>query len=452
MFLALTNYGHRLISEFIAHCDMGLIETQPELSALARTWESLVLPADGGPLQARLVERGWLVEIGPAPDLTELRLRYRRNPLENVQRLIFEFTTLCNLDCQHCRNGGVRPATASRLDRLVEAVDLMMAIGVRRFDFIGGEVTLYGKGWLDVVRHIATYEGASSAVLTSGWFLGEAEFLAANQRYSDSSAYIDALAEAGLTHVVFSLDGPAEVHDAMRDVPGLHDRILGCFDAVRTAGLTPQVSLLGSTPWSKEAAILRWMTEVSGALYGDMGSPSERVARLFADDMNYVSNLIGVGNGATLPPGEGRIMLDQVDPSFLRCKNFFRPHPSLRIQADGELCLCPLLGAATGYGNIGEKTLIEVLNCIQTAPVAELHGTGQIARYLRYLDREIFGEEFAHVCTLRVVVTLLARGIEEQGVDPNDAQALRALNERVARQAGFLPPVGPVATGITRPR
>ena len=38
-----------------------------------------------------------------------------------------------------------------------EAVDLLAGMGLRRFDFIGGEVTQYGEGWLEVARHIRTW-------------------------------------------------------------------------------------------------------------------------------------------------------------------------------------------------------------------------------------------------------------------------------------------------------
>ena len=167
--------------------------------------------------------------------------------------------------------------------------------------------------------------------------------------------------------------------------------------------------------------------------------------------MNYASHFIDVGNGA-LSTSQSRVHLDTLDERLLRCKNFFRPHPSLRIQADGELALCPLVGAATGYGNVHRRPFVEVLNGMHDAAVYRIHAEDRIAQYLPLLDRSIFGESFAHVCSLRVVLTLLARGIEEQGVDPHDPAALRELNVAVARQAGFLPREGPQALGIRRPR
>ena len=56
----------------------------------------------------------------------------------------------------------------------MEAADVMVPLGVERFDFIGGEVTLYGNRWLDVVRHIARHDAMHRRVRprrsVSSWF------------------------------------------------------------------------------------------------------------------------------------------------------------------------------------------------------------------------------------------------------------------------------------------
>jgi Radical SAM superfamily len=451
--LILTNYGHRLASQHLARGDAAALAADEELATLARAQESLSLPDDDSPLQRRLVERGWLAHQAGPIDREALQLRYRRNPLEHVERVIFEMTTLCNLDCGHCRNGNLAPTTTGHVDRLLEVVDLMVPLGVRRFDFIGGEVTLFGRGWLDVVERIRRHPRTTAAVVTSGWFLGERDFRAAEQRYADADAYLQTLARAGLTHVIFSLDGPAADHDRCRGVPGLHARILAGFSQVRAAGMTPQVSILDA-PSLRTTPFLPWLAEVSRALYGPDAGPTEhtQARRLLDDEMSYASHFIDVGNGARPQRTTGQIHIDQVDAGLLRCKNFFRPHPSLRIQADGELALCPLVGAATGYGNVHRRPFMEVLNGMQDAAVFRIHAERRIADYRALLDRSIFGERFEHVCSLRVVLTLLARGIEEDGVDPSDPTALQALNVAVARQAGFLPREGPRALGIRRPR
>ena len=89
--------------------------------------------------------------------LDEVMLRYKRNPLEHLHRVTFEYTTLCNLSCSHCRNGNLVPVTERNLQSLKRTVDVVLPLGIRRFDFIGGEVLLYGMKWSELVRHIQGY-------------------------------------------------------------------------------------------------------------------------------------------------------------------------------------------------------------------------------------------------------------------------------------------------------
>jgi pyruvate-formate lyase-activating enzyme len=407
-------------------------------------------PASGEPWQQELVAQGLAQEAPGAPDLEAIELRYRRNPLEHIERLVFEYTTVCNLDCDHCRNGHVAPATEARPERLAEAVDRVVPLGIRRFDFIGGEVILYGAGWLRVVDHIRRHEGTTAAVISSGWFLGARDFKAAGVRYGDDGHLLTSLAEAGVTHVVFSLDGPATLHDRWRKVPGLHDRVLAGFDRVREAGMKPQVSLVVS-PTLGEQELTSWLSSVAGALYGlDEGTPdTARIARLQRDPCNYISNFIDTGNAVQLR--RGRQDLERWPDDLLRCKNFFRPHPSLRVQATGEISLCPLVDAGEGYGNLRTRSFLEILNTLQDAFPFRLHAERRIADYKRFLDPELFGGRFDHICALRTILAMIARRMEERGVSPEDLASIRAINEEVARKAGYLPASGKTSNGTRLP-
>jgi hypothetical protein len=91
-------------------------------------------------------------------DPAALALRYQRNPLEDVSRVIFEFTSRCNFSCGHCYNAAVPRHTETNVAGLRDAAETFMRIGVRRFDFIGGEVSRYGDGWLELVRDITRHE------------------------------------------------------------------------------------------------------------------------------------------------------------------------------------------------------------------------------------------------------------------------------------------------------
>jgi MoaA/NifB/PqqE/SkfB family radical SAM enzyme len=452
MNVILSNYGLRLLTNMVPPgleagvarehlAPRGLALEDAELRALKLLCKDVLQPYQAG-MHDALIARGLAQTAKPELDRGAVWLRYQRNPLQHIDRLTFEYTTLCNLDCCHCRNGHVRPVVEGRPDTLADAVDVVVPLGVERFDFIGGEVVLFGKGWLNLVRHIRGHAGTVAAVLTSGWFLGKRDFLAAGVRYHDDDALLAALREAGLTHLTFSLDGPEAIHDDWRGIPGLYRRVLDAFARVRGHGLVPQVSLVIHRDHPTG-----WIEEIADQLYDLPGATApDKALHLLRDRMNYVSNFIDIGNGAGV---EGPRC--EIPDALLRCKNFFRPYPTLRIQATGEVSLCPLADGGTGFGNVHHVGLLHVLNHMQETFVHRLHAEDRLGEYRDLVDPEIFGEHVGHVCTLRTIITLLARGVEEGGVDRDDDDALRELNLEIARRTGFLPPVGTRATGVRRP-
>jgi hypothetical protein len=121
---------------------------------------------------------------------------------------------------------------------------------------------------------------------------------------------------------------------------------------------------------------------------------------------NNFSNFIDVGRGAQLR--RGLFALDELDPQLLRCRAFFRPSPTLRIMATGEVGICPLMRGEEAYGNVHCRPLVEILNHLHEAPLYRLHAAGDIARYLDRIDRGRFGGRFDTVCAVRVAANRLA--------------------------------------------
>lgn len=444
--LILTHYGHRYIGFRRDVLHLETLQRNPMDRLLLDCLLNLRLPYEETPQTAALLRTGLLQSVPNTLGLDEVALRYARNPLENISRLIFEYTTLCQLNCSHCRNGHLRATLETDVAKLQHAVDVVLPLGARRFDFVGGEVMMYGRGWLDVLQHIREYPPIIANVLTSGWFLGKTDFNAAGVRYANDTAYLAHLKESGLTHVTFSIDGPEELHDQWRGVPGLYRRIMRGFETVRAAGLVPQVSVVLENDLS-DTQTARWLGELADAIYDfPPGTNLEkRLLQLTTDDINYISHFIDVGNAVQLKRGKHRI--DGIPDEQLRCKAFFRPAPNLRIKATGELSICPLLDAGEGYGNIHEKDLVHLLNHLHESFVFRLHAEDRIADYRQYLDSEIFGEHVDHVCSLRSVLTLIAREMEERSVDPGDLETIHNINVEVAQRSGFLPPAWKGATG-----
>ena len=446
----LTNYGHRYLQHLVRSGRLDDVLVQNDVRRLGRIFNAGVLAEEADPELGALEVRGMIEPASGEMDAAGARLRYDRNPLEHLRRVVFEYTTVCNLDCSHCRNSSLEAKAEANPERLKQVVDAVLPIGLERFDFIGGEVTLYGKGWLDLVEYIRARGGNHVSVITSGWFFGVTDFRAAGKRYADDMEYLADLRARGLTHVIVSLDGPAEVHDACRKTPGLYDRAVEGLEKIRAAGLEPRVSLvLGMT--SRRAEMILWLADLARRIYGSGLEEHIALQRLVGDESNYVSNFIDVGGAVQLRRSRGDLKAYGNDE--LRCKNFFRPAPTLRIKATGEISLCPLIEGGDGYGNVHERDIIELLNHFQDAFVYKLHAERRVGEHLRFVDPEIFGGSIGHACSVRVAINMIARSMHDRGIAEDDKAAIRKINVEVAEKMGVLPRPGiHRANGHARPR
>jgi hypothetical protein len=370
--------------------------------------------ADLGDRQAdALLERGW---AQPAPETVSkeaVRLLYQRNPLEHVASVNFEMTTRCNFACRHCRNDGGAPATEGDLPPLVDAARLFLSLGIRRFDFIGGEVTRYGDGWLGLTEQITRMDRdepwpqpLAITVYTNGWWLDSRDFEAAGRSYREAPDYLSSLKAHGVTHILFSIDGPEPLHDDWRGHLGLFRRILDGIPRVLAAGLAPRLSVV-----VRRGESLAYLRPLGRAIYGQ-GDAS--LALLARDPFNHFSHFIDVGRGVQFR--RGLFGLDELEPYVLRCKAFFRPD-TLRIMANGEVGVCPLMRGGEAFGNVHRRSLLDILNRLHEAPLYRLHAGGDIARFLGRIDRAAFGERFDHACSVRVAANRVALGDSERGLE-----------------------------------
>lgn len=437
MNIRLSHYGW-MVTRHLVNCNKLRLSVSPRNDLLLDLWTGLYAPYEDSLLEKSMLTEGMLILIDESISLEEVQLRYKRNPFEYVDKVIFEVTTFCNLDCNHCYNAHVPRLTEQDPHLLMKAADTFLQMGIRRFDFVGGEVSLYGKGWLDVASHIHAQDASIHISLYSnGWWLEREKFRTTGREYENTQSYLADLKAHGVSHVVFSIDGPGEEHDRSRHQSGLYEKILRGLDVVRQAGLTPHVSLLVRPDWAP-AKREAFLAEIADHLYDfapDLPT-QKRALRLALDPTNSVSNFIDTGNGA----GDSRIqfpILESGDYLPLYCRNFYRLSPSITIKANGELATCRLSQAGEGYGNIHERPLVEILNGFDQAFVFQLHVTRKLEEYLPLLDRSIFGSAFTHLCSLRSIVTLLARKIHEQHVSFDDSDAIRRINREVAMVAGY---------------
>lgn len=410
----------------------------PESDTLLDLWTGLTAPYTDTAVQNSMVAEGLIELVDGSVSKDAVQLRYRRNPFEHVVKVIFEVTTICNFNCDHCYNTPVPRITETDPASLSQDADEFLRMGIRRFDFVGGEVSRYGNGWLEVVKHIRSRgDDIVISLYTNGWWLEQKNFQAAGQLYGNDQAYVEDLRRRGVNYLTFSLDGPGEEHDRSRHHPGLYQRILHGLRLVRQMGLSPRLSLLIRPEWSEEKRVA-FLAEAADHIYDFEPNtpPLKRALRILLDPTNSVSSFIDIGNGA----GDDRVQFNILDEREheLYCRNFYRLSPSLTVKANGELATCRLSQAGEGYGNIHQRPLVHVINHFDDAFIYKLHADRQLETYLPLVDRSLFGSAFTHLCSLRSIVTLLARKMHDQMVSPQDSLAVDRLNREVAMLTGHL--------------
>jgi len=191
---------------------------------------------------ARLARKA-LADPGYAARAFVQRLRcalsYRRNDGRSAppETITLFLTFRCNLRCRMCGQWG--PAGSAKgyppemlRSRLSRQDVAGLLAEVRRFrpniTLFGGEPMLHPE-FAEIVSDVKA-AGLRCNVVTNATLL---------ERFAGP------LAAAGLDEIIFSLDGPREVHDDVRGVPGTFDRAMRGFERLRAArrGRRPKVNV-----------------------------------------------------------------------------------------------------------------------------------------------------------------------------------------------------------------
>ena len=429
--LILTNFGHRFITERIKFLTQEQLDNDVLTRLLCQVLQEKTIAVSSASDYDEIVNAGYLEVIGQI-DEAAIDFRYKTNPLENISRLIFEFTTECNFSCAHCRNGSMVKQTEVNIDKLKSIADTFHLLNIQRFDFVGGEVSKYGNGWLELANYINRRGDKTVTLYTNGWWLESADFEAAGKCYRNDAEYLSDLKQNGVTHVLFSIDGHEERHDQSRKQKGLYQKIISSFNRIKEAGINPRISALIHDVLETDTVVS--FVDIATRIYdlpADMGVMA-KLDTLIQDTTNQFSHFIDIGNGVKLR--KNRKKISDIPLHLLRCKAFYRPSPSLRIMANGNLSVCPLLDAGEGYGNVHELDIMDILNNFQDSFAYKLHAGKEISSYLKYLDQNVFGEHFDHLCAIRAILTLLAKEINSAG--PLNPGMLLEFNRKIARYSG----------------
>jgi len=358
-------------------------------------------------------------------DSKTTKLLYKYPFLENVKRIHFEITTNCNFRCDHCRSGDVVRIDETNIDKLFEVAKLFSCLGIKRFDFIGGEVTMYGGKWLELVQYIKQINrDANITVYTNGWFLEKTDFIIDDKIYKDDVEYLKHLHSNGLTHILFSIDGKEELHDKQRHHQGLFKRIKNNIKKVKDIGLKPRLSTIVIDGESQNH-LLDFANEIYGK---NLVNVNDAIKLLQMDSTNHFSNFIDINNGASLR--KGNYSIENVPREMIKCKAFYRPSPTLRIKADGSIGICPLMNQDEYYGNVHNQSIIEVINNAHKSFSYLLHSENNINKYIEFLEPETL-ERFDHICTLRIALHKLAIAFNDNKIKTPTSSQIKQMNEIV---------------------
>jgi radical SAM protein with 4Fe4S-binding SPASM domain len=134
---------------------------------------------------------------------------------------VLELTLACNVRCVHCGSAAGAPRKNElTTDEMLRVIDALASLGCESVTLSGGE-PLMRNDWPVLARAIQQ-NNMKAELITNG-------LLALEQS--------DAIAKAEFSSVTFSVDGPTEVHDRLRHVPGGLARLLNGAKALANRGV-----------------------------------------------------------------------------------------------------------------------------------------------------------------------------------------------------------------------
>jgi MoaA/NifB/PqqE/SkfB family radical SAM enzyme len=436
MTVYLTNIGHKYITLLLQSALYNSYSESKDTNLLKTILNKTLIEVQESEVISHLIEKRYVQLNTKNLCAEEVRLLYLRNPLQHVRTISLEYTTNCNFNCVHCRNLKSNLKNDVNLSALKSSCDLFIELGIRKFAFIGGEVSKYGNHWLELSKYINRDNSFRLLIVTNGWWLEETNFSAAGINYATDMEYLSDLKQNGLTHIIFSIDGDEKQHDKWRKHPGLFSKIMKGLSKVKKAGLIPGISVVFKDTPNQQ--FYKTLIKISEIIYSITGTTDDKIKlnMLSSDENNLFSNFIDIGNGVNIRTPKHKISnLPLLD---LRCKAFYRPSPNLRINANGELSVCPILNAGEGYGNINDSKIEDLLNNMQESFVYRLHSEKLINNYLKYWNSEVFGKYYEHICSVRTVLTVLAKKMNSAGYDSStEKNAISHLIDETSAECGF---------------
>jgi radical SAM protein with 4Fe4S-binding SPASM domain len=149
--------------------------------------------------------------------LRNIFLLYNSHKIPPPSYVVWDSTKLCNLKCVHCDSEDLG---CNELDliEITTILDQLAAAGVRRLQVTGGEPLL--REDLFRILHHAVAKKFTVSLASNGFFIDEEK--------------ADLITKAGVSLVQISLDGPAEIHNAIRGDSESYYRAVNAIEILKT--------------------------------------------------------------------------------------------------------------------------------------------------------------------------------------------------------------------------
>jgi len=287
------------------------------------------------------------------------------------------------------------------------------------------------------VRLIAA-TGHVAGVISNGWWGIHEPFSIMGHRFDNAAGFAAALRSAGISEIMFSLDGPREIHDTYRRCSGLYDRVICAVAAAKAAGIRCDVSIVLRDGLHKNDRFFQDVMKIF-ELADDPRSMAKKGKKTIKTGVLLESEYdFGNASKSIAERNSAPYSIDQQEQFQGICKGITHGM-KLSIRANGEVEPCTIGTMGKGYGNIHDEPLSTIVNKMRASPVYRMFEKNTFVDYRPYFSRDLFGSRFFHPCTFFGIIASLAAGVEQlRAKDELNRENVDALNLQIAQEMGFV--------------
>jgi len=367
----------------------------------------------------------------------EIRKVTAKSPIRVIDKVIVELTGLCNLNCQRCFRGGARPSEYGLpVDLLKDALRPLLLTGVPHVLFSGGEPTIRRRDLLDLVGFVKDYmlPGVVYKSDKREDAMKESIGILSNGTFDEPEEFIGQLKEIGNIWLRVSLASFDEIStDQESGVSGVHARIKDLVRIAKKVGfplgiMAHDIGESDSAQAKTERAFFEenCQTVLDGNVQAFQKFGSAALTSLISvanpDPLNYFGRLAPTK--------------DWHRPGW--CKCLYEPH-RLHIRPQGNVGPCLYTYQLDEeYGNLHERSMVEILNQIETSPINRLFAQGAVEQAQFLVDTSLFPGPFSKPCeamTISLTFAQLYAKYLAKGIPKEEAQHL--ANEQTAILTGY---------------